>query len=57
MFLMLTKVEDTTSLGVLEGLRRTFVPLPEELRQTLIYYQGKETARHHKLSELTGLTI
>ncbi|MEG3193602.1 IS30 family transposase, partial [Lysobacter sp. D1-1-M9] len=35
LFLMLAKVEDTTSLGVLEGFRRTFAPLPQELRQTL----------------------
>lgn len=57
LFLMLAKVEDTTSLGVLEGFRRTFAPLPEELRQTLTYDQGKEMARHRQLSELTGLAI
>jgi IS30 family transposase len=57
LFLMLAKVEDTTSLGVLEGFRRTFAPLPEELRQTLTYDQGKEMAQHRKLSELTGLAI
>jgi IS30 family transposase len=42
---------------VLEGFRRTFSPLPEELRQTLTYDQGKEMAQHRKLSELTGLAI
>lgn len=57
LFLMLAKVEDTTSLGVLEGFRRTFAPLPEELRQTLTYDQGKEMAQHRKLSEMTGLAI
>ena len=57
LFLMLAKVEDTTSLGVLEGFRRTFAPLPEELRQTLTYDQGKEMAQHRKLSELTGLAL
>lgn len=57
LFLMLAKVEDTTSLGVLEGFRRTFAPLPEQLRQTLTYDQGKEMAQHRKLSELTGLAI
>ncbi len=57
LLLMLAKVEDTTSLGVLEGFRRTFAPLPQELRQTLTYDQGKEMAQHRKLSELTGLAI
>lgn len=57
LFLMLAKVEDTTSLGVLEGFSRTFSPLPKELRQTLTYDQGKEMAQHRKLSELTGLAI
>jgi len=57
LFLMLAKVEDTTSLGVLEGFRRTFAPLPEELRQTLTYDQGKEMAQHRQLSEMTGLAI
>jgi len=57
LFVMLAKVEDTTSLGVLEGFRRTFAPLPEEMRQTLTYDQGKEMAQHRKLSELTGLAI
>ena len=57
LFLMLAKVQDTTSSGVLEGFRRTFAPLPEELRRTLTYDQGKEMAQHRKLSELTGLAI
>lgn len=57
LFLMLAKVEDTTSLGVLEGFRRTFTPLPEELRQTLTYDQGKEMARHAELTAHTGLAI
>lgn len=57
LFLMLAKVEDTTSLGVLEGFRRTciFSPLPGERRQTLTYDQGKEVAQHRKSSELTDL--
>lgn len=57
LFLMLAKVEDTTALGVLEGFRRTFAPLPQELRQTLTYDQGKEMARHAQLSATTGLAI
>ncbi len=57
LFVMLVKVEDTTAHGVLEGYWRTFTPLPEELRKTLTYDQGKEMALHRKLSELTDLAI
>lgn len=57
LFVMLAKVEDCTGLGVFEGFRRTFAPLPDELRKTLTYDQGKEMALHRKLSESTGLAI
>ena len=57
LFVMLAKVEDCTALGVLEGFRRTFAPLPEALRKTLTCDQGKEMALHRKLSEATGLAI
>jgi len=57
LFTMLVKVEDSTALGVLEGFARTFTPLPEELRKTLTYDQGKEMALHRTLSTRTGLAI
>jgi len=57
LFVMLAKVEDSTAVGVLEGFRRTFAPLPEELRKTLTYDQGKEMALHGTLSEATGMAI
>lgn len=57
LFVMLAKVEDATGLGVLEGFQRTFAPLPEALRKTLTYDQGKEMALHRRLSEATGLAI
>jgi IS30 family transposase len=57
LFLMLARIEDTTSTGVLDGFRQTFAPLPPALRQTLTYDQGKEMAQHRKLSEMTGLAI
>lgn len=57
LFVMLVKVENTTAEGVLEGYRRTFTPLPPELRQTLTYDQGKEMALHRRLSDATGLAI
>lgn len=57
LFLMLAKVEDATALGVLEGFQRTFAPLPDHLRKTLTYDQGKEMAMHRALAEGTGLSI
>lgn len=57
LFLMLAKVENATALGVLAGFQRTFGPLPEHLRKTLTYDQGKEMALHRTLAEGTGLAI
>ncbi len=57
LFLMLAKVENATALGVLDGFQRTFGPLPEHLRKTLTYDQGKEMALHRALAEGTGLAI
>ena len=57
LWVMLVKLEDSTALGVLEGFRRTFAPLPAELRKTLTYDQGKEMALHRALAEGAGLSI
>jgi len=57
LFLKLVKVEDATARGVLKGFRHAFAPLPQELRKTLTYDQGKEMALHRQLSESTGLAI
>lgn len=57
LFLMLAKVENATALGVLEGFQRTFAPLPDHLRKTLTYDQGKEMALHRRLAEGVGLSI
>lgn len=57
LFLMLAKMDNSTALGVLEGFQRTFGPLPEHLRKTLTYDQGKEMALHRALAAGTGLAI
>lgn len=57
LFVMLAKVDDCTAVGVFEGFRQTFGPLPHALRKTLTYDQGKEMALHGRLSEATGLAI
>lgn len=57
LFVMLTRLERHTALGVLEGFTRTFSPLPPELLKTLTYDQGKEMALHRRLSADTGLAI
>jgi len=54
---MLAKVENATALCVLDGFQRTLGTLPEHLRKTLTYDQGKEMALHRALPEGTGLAI
>lgn len=57
LFVMLAKMENSTAQAALEGFSAAFGPLPEDLRKTLTYDQGKEMALHAQLAERTGLTI
>jgi IS30 family transposase len=57
LFLMLVKMDGSTALDALHGYERAFSAVPEELRRTLTYDQGKEMALHKRLSESTGLKI
>ena len=57
LFLMLVKIDGSTAEAALQAYSRAFAPLPEELRQTLTYDQGKEMALHKKLAEATGIRI
>lgn len=57
LFLKLVKVEGCTAQQALKGFTKAFQPLPESLRKTLTYDQGKEMALHKTLSERTGLSI
>jgi IS30 family transposase len=57
LFVMLAKMENNSALAALEGFSTAFGPLPQDLRKTLTYDQGKEMALHAQLAERTGLTI
>lgn len=57
LFVKLVKLEGCSAREALEGFSRAFRPIPEALRKTLTYDQGKEMALHKTLSERTGLSI
>ena len=57
LFTMMVKLDSSKAVDVLEGFTKAFCALPEELRQTLTYDQGKEMALHRKLADNTGLAI
>lgn len=57
LFLMLVKIDGSTAEAALHAYSAAFAPLPEELRKTLTYDQGKEMALHRKLAEATGIRI
>ena len=50
-------LDSSKAVDVLEGFTRALCALPEELRQTLTYDQGKEMALHKRLADNTGLAI
>ncbi|MEI2432625.1 IS30 family transposase [Lysobacter yananisis] len=51
------KLADATAHTVLEAFSSAFEGVPESLKKTLTYDQGKEMASHRQLSERTGLAI
>jgi IS30 family transposase len=57
LFLKLVKMPGCSAEEALEGFSRAFAPLPEALRRTLTYDQGKEMALYKTLSQRTGLRI
>jgi transposase, IS30 family len=57
LFLMLVKIDGSTAQAALEAYSAAFAPLPEELRKTLTYDQGKEMALHRELAKATGIRI
>ena len=57
LFLMLVKIDGATAQAALEAYSAAFAPLPEELRKTLTYDQGKEMALHKELAKATGIRI
>lgn len=57
LFVMLAKMDGCGAEAALKGFSAAYAPLPPELRTTLTYDQGKETALHRALAEGTGLSI
>jgi IS30 family transposase len=57
LFLKLVKMQGCSAEEALTGFSRAFKPLPESVRKTLTYDQGKEMALHKTLSQRTGLRI
>lgn len=57
LFLKLVRMQGCSAEEALEGFSGAFAPLPEALRRTLTYDQGKEMALHRTLSQRTGLAI
>jgi len=56
-FVLLVKLDGATAHDALTGFRRAFLSLPEAMRKTLTYDQGKEMARYRALAQDTGLSI
>jgi len=56
-FVILAKVDDSSAEAVLEGFSRRLRTLPEALRKTLTYDQGREMARHEELEKRTQLRV
>jgi IS30 family transposase len=57
LFTMMVKLGSSKAVDVLDGFTKAFCALPQELRQTLTYDQGKEMALHKSLADNTGMTI
>jgi IS30 family transposase len=56
-FLMLVKLDDAGSNGVLEGFSRRLRSIPPSLRKTLTYDQGTEMALHDTLAKRLRMDI
>ena len=54
---MLARMAGTTASAALEGFSRVLNGVPESMRKTLTYDQGKEMSEHKQLTERTGVAI
>lgn len=57
LFVKLVKMQGCSAEEALAGFSRAFQGMPEALRRTLTYDQGKEMALHKTLSSRSGLAI
>jgi IS30 family transposase len=56
-FTLLVPVSATTSKRVTAAFARTMLKLPDHLRRSLTYDQGKEMARHYWFSRVTKINV
>jgi hypothetical protein len=54
---LLVWVENASTLAALEGFSRVLNGVPELLRKTLTYDQGKEMSEHARLTAMTGVAV
>jgi IS30 family transposase len=54
---MLVWVENASAMAALEGFSRVLNGVPEPMRKTLTYDQGKEMSAHRRLTEMTGVAV
>ena len=54
---MLAQVEGATAPAALEGFSRVLNGVPEPMRKSLTYDQGKEMSEHQRLTERTGVAV
>jgi len=55
--LILTKMENATAEAALKGFTREMSKIPQGLRTSLTYDQGKEMARHQELAKRLDINI
>jgi IS30 family transposase len=54
---LLAKMEDATAASALAGFSAKLNSIPEPLRQSFTYDQGKELTRHQELAAATGVSV
>jgi len=56
-FTLLVPINSTTSDKVTKAFAKTMLKLPDHLRRSLTYDQGKEMAKHYWFSEVTKINV
>ena len=54
---MLARMENASAAAALEGFSRVLNGVPERMRKSLTYDQGKEMSEHRQLTERTGVAV
>jgi IS30 family transposase len=54
---MLVWMENDSAAAALEGFSRILNDVPQPMRKSLTYDQGKEMSEHNQLSERTGVAV